>query len=42
MVESYLIGYATSYLFVKSNTIRPSFSQRNNAYSSFFKILLKK
>ena len=37
-----LIGYGTRYLFVNrygvaaSNATRPSFSQKNNAYSSFF------
>ena len=43
-----LIGYATRYLFVNryrvaaSNATRPSFSQKNNAFSSFFEIILKK
>ena len=43
-----LIGYATRYLFVNryrvaaSNATRPSFSQKNNAYFSFFEIILKK
>ena len=43
-----LIGYATRYLLViryrvaASNATRPSFSQKNNAYFSFFEITLKK
>ena len=44
-----LIGYATGYLFVNryrvaatSNTTRPSFSEKSNAYSLFLEIILKK
>ena len=42
-----LIGYATRYIFVNryrvaaSNATRLNFSQKNNTYSLFFKIILK-
>ena len=43
-----LIGYATRYLFIiryrvaTSNTARPIFSTKNNAYYLFYEVILKK